>query len=118
MIQPSAPGNRQSTIASAIYGRVSTNQQSTEAQEARAKDYLKFKWGDGAVAAAIEFYDDDTSGSIPIWDRPKGRQLRARLLQGDIKHLVVAKLGTGCAASCAGRSLLGACGDQREYRRS
>jgi DNA invertase Pin-like site-specific DNA recombinase len=76
----------------AIYGRVSTNQQTTAAQESRAKDYIKFKWGDAAVVNAVEFYDDDTSGTIPIWDRPKGRQLRARLLLGDVKHVVVAKL--------------------------
>jgi DNA invertase Pin-like site-specific DNA recombinase len=79
-------------ITPAIYGRVSTNQQTTGAQELRAKDYIKFKWGDTAVADTVEFYDDDTSGSIPIWERPKGRLLRVRLLQGDIKHLVVAKL--------------------------
>jgi DNA invertase Pin-like site-specific DNA recombinase len=92
MIPQSALRNPQSAIASAIYGRVSTNQQTTGAQELRAKDYIKFKWGDAAVADTVEFYDDDTSGSIPIWERPKGRLLRVRLLQGDIKHLVVAKL--------------------------
>jgi len=95
MNQPSL-SNIGRVLTPAIYGRVSTNQQTTAAQESRAKDYIKFKWEStlpiGCVLTPVEFYDDDTSGTIPIWDRPKGRQLRARLLLGDIKHVVVAKL--------------------------
>jgi DNA invertase Pin-like site-specific DNA recombinase len=72
----------------AIYGRVSTDHQTTTTQEARCKEYLAFK----RLVLAAEFYDDDVSGSVAIWERPKGRELRLRLKNGDIKHLVVAKL--------------------------
>ena len=71
-----------------LYGRVSTDLQTTSTQEARCKDYLQYK----RLPLAEEFYDEDVSGSVAIWDRPNGRKLRERLAQGDIKHLVVAKL--------------------------
>src|SRR5579859_5845729 len=71
-----------------VYGRVSTEQQTTSTQEARCKEYLQYKH----LELAAEYYDDDISGSVAIWDRPKGRDLRARLKCADIKHLVVAKL--------------------------
>jgi DNA invertase Pin-like site-specific DNA recombinase len=78
-------------LAAVLYGRVSTDQQTTGTQEARCKDYLKYKWGPEAVAVA-EFYDDAVSGTIPLWKRPQGRLLLARLQAGDVRHLVVAKL--------------------------
>src|SRR5579859_3335299 len=71
-----------------VYGRVSTEQQTTSTQEARCKEYLQYKH----LPLAAEYYDDDVSGSVAIWERPQGKQLRARLKYGDIKHLVVAKL--------------------------
>ncbi len=71
-----------------IYGRVSTSLQVTSTQESRGKEYLAWK----KFPLAGEFYDDDVSGTVPIWQRPKGRALRQRLESGDIKHLVVAKL--------------------------
>jgi DNA invertase Pin-like site-specific DNA recombinase len=74
----------------AVYGRVSTDKQTTETQEGRCKEYLQYKHL--PIAPAAEFYDDDVSGSVAIWERPNGRLLRQRLETGDIKHLVVAKL--------------------------
>src|SRR5579859_2805250 len=71
-----------------VYGRVSTEQQTTSTQEARCKEYLQYKH----LPLAAEYYDDDVSGSVAIWERPQGKQLRARLKDGIIKHLVVAKL--------------------------
>jgi DNA invertase Pin-like site-specific DNA recombinase len=71
-----------------LYGRVSTGQQTSSTQELRGKEYLAWK----QIELAGEFYDDDVSGTIAIWERPGGRRLRQRLNQGDIKHLVVAKL--------------------------
>jgi len=71
-----------------LYGRVSTDQQTTSTQEARCKEYLTYRH----LPLDAEFYDEDVSGSVAIWDRPSGRKLRERLKQGDIKHLVVAKL--------------------------
>jgi site-specific DNA recombinase len=81
--------NQSPNIPSAVlYGRVSTSQQVTTTQEVRGKEYLQWK----QLPLAAELYDDDVSGSIPIWERPGGRQLRARLQAGGIKHLVVVKL--------------------------
>jgi DNA invertase Pin-like site-specific DNA recombinase len=74
--------------AAAFYGRVSTSKQDTTTQEERGKEYLRFK----QIPLGAEFYDDDTSGSIPIWQRPQGRLLRLKLEAGGIKHLVVSKL--------------------------
>ena len=80
-----------------LYGRVSTGQQTTRTQEARGKEYIAWK----QLTLAGEFYDDDTSGTIPIWERPQGRKLReylsdargeAPLGQGPALHLVVTKL--------------------------
>jgi len=71
-----------------LYGRVSTDQQTTSTQEARCKEYLIYKH----LPLDAEFYDEDVSGSIAIWDRPNGRKLRERLKAGGVKHLVVAKL--------------------------
>jgi DNA invertase Pin-like site-specific DNA recombinase len=71
-----------------LYGRVSTSKQTTTTQEAQAKDYLRLR----QIPLGAEFYDEDASGSIPIWDRPEGRKLRARLQAGGVKHLVVTKL--------------------------
>jgi len=71
-----------------LYGRVSTDQQTTSTQEARCKEYLIYKH----LPLDAEFYDEEVSGSIAIWERPNGRKLRERLKQGDIKNLVVAKL--------------------------
>jgi site-specific DNA recombinase len=73
---------------SALYGRVSTGQQETTTQDLRGKEYLSWK----KLPLAAEFYDDDVSGTIPIWERPGGRALRKRMEAGDIKHLVVVKL--------------------------
>ena len=80
--------NPLSTPLSVLYGRVSTGLQTTSPQEARCKEYLIYKH----LPLDAEFYDEDVSGSIAIWDRPNGRKLRERLKAGGVKHLVVAKL--------------------------
>jgi DNA invertase Pin-like site-specific DNA recombinase len=77
----------------AIYRRVSTDQQdaSLETQEKRVGDYLNVR-GFHATEQTT-FHDADTSGSIPILERPGGARLFATLRHcPDIKHLVVAKL--------------------------
>jgi DNA invertase Pin-like site-specific DNA recombinase len=77
----------------ALYRRVSTNQQdaSLETQEKRVGDYLNVR---GFVATdQTTFYDEDTSGSVAILERPGGAKLFATLRHcPQIKHLVVAKL--------------------------
>jgi DNA invertase Pin-like site-specific DNA recombinase len=77
----------------AVYRRVSTDQQdaSLETQEKRVNDYLAFK---GFTATdQTTFHDADTSGSVPILERPGGARLFATLRHcPEIKHLVVAKL--------------------------
>ena len=71
-----------------IYGRVSTDQQTTSTQELRCKEYVQYK----RLNLVEEFYDDDISGAVAIWERPSGRRLGARLKAGDIRHIVIAKL--------------------------
>jgi site-specific DNA recombinase len=84
--------NNPSSLA-AIYRRVSTDKQdaSLETQEKRLGDYLIFK--SLQVTDQTTFYDEDTSGSVAILERPGGAKLFATLRHcPDIKHLVVAKL--------------------------
>ncbi|PWU21771.1 MAG: hypothetical protein C5B50_01035 [Verrucomicrobia bacterium] len=71
-----------------IYGRVSTDEQTSSTQEHFCRGYLTLK----GLTLDSDFYDDDVSGAVAIWDRPNGRKLRERLAEGDVKHLVVAKL--------------------------
>ena len=73
-----------------LYGRVSTAIQEISTQETRCREYAQFH----KLDVARELYDDDTSGSIPIWEREHGRQVKALLEAKDstVKHLVVAKL--------------------------
>lgn len=79
-------------MLTALYRRVSTDHQdgSLEVQERRVLDYCAYKHL--ASAEDLTFADPDTSGSIPMLDRPGGRALLNRLRYGDVKHLVVAKL--------------------------
>lgn len=76
----------------ALYRRVSTDHQdgSLEVQEKRVLDYARFK--DLIAPEEYTFSDPDTSGSIPLLERPGGRALMNRLQQGEVKHLIVAKL--------------------------
>lgn len=81
-----------------IYGRVSTDRQELSTQEQRCKEYAQFQ----RLGDVVELYDDDTSGSIPIWNRPQGRRLREMVLAGldkerlqpkpPVRHVIVAKL--------------------------
>jgi len=90
-----------STIAAAVYGRVSTDQQTTSTQELRCKDYLQYK----KLPLLAEFYDDDVSGSIAIWERPNGRRLRDRsLVRLHGERSGRDKLHRGRAGECAKRN--------------
>jgi site-specific DNA recombinase len=88
----------------AVYRRVSTDHQtgSMDAQQQRLLGYLASR----KLTATPEttFEDEDTSGSIPIFERPGGRQLKHVLEHGvsvkgqlgltpaPVKHLVVCML--------------------------
>jgi DNA invertase Pin-like site-specific DNA recombinase len=76
----------------ALYRRVSTDHQdgSLEVQEKRSLDYAAYKHL--VIKPGLTFADPDTSGSIPLTDRPGGHALLGRLQHGDIKHVIVAKL--------------------------
>jgi len=76
----------------ALYRRVSTDHQdgSLEVQEKRSLDYAAYKRL--IIRDALTFADPDTSGSIPLADRPGGHALLGRLQHGDVKHVIVAKL--------------------------
>lgn len=80
--------------AAAIYRRVSTGKQddSLELQERRTLDYAAFQRDRMTVDDSAVFSDPDTSGSIPLRERPGGKLLLAQLKKGDIKHLIIAKL--------------------------
>jgi DNA invertase Pin-like site-specific DNA recombinase len=74
----------------ALYRRVSTDHQdnSLEVQENLNTEYCKRM----ALPVLPQPYEDpDVSGSIPFLERAGGRALLARLLAGDVKHIVTAK---------------------------
>jgi len=76
----------------ALYGRCSPKlqEQSIAAQET---NMLRWTSANGFVVdqSAI-FLEDDTSGSIPFAERPKGAALLRLLQQGRHRHLVVPKI--------------------------
>lgn len=71
-----------------IYGRLSKGDASLESHEKRNVDYCAYK----QFAIERRFEDEDTSGGIALLERNGGRALFNRLRQGDIRHVVVAKL--------------------------
>ncbi len=76
----------------AVYRRVSTDRQddSLVLQETRVADYATYK--KLTVREGLTFSDPDVSGRTPFMERSGGRALINRLRQGDVKHVVVAKL--------------------------
>jgi len=92
-----------SPALAAIYGRVSTDQQteSLDAQDAKCLDYARLKGFD--VPRDLMFADEDVSGKVPIHERRAGQRLFQALVNGyalpgqlavqhPVKHLIVAKL--------------------------
>jgi len=64
-----------STIAAAIYARVSTEDQA-ERQTVQAQlDFLRKYCELHQTAIAGEYVDDGVSGTVPLGDRPEGRRL-------------------------------------------
>src|SRR5437867_3672461 len=78
--------------SAALYGRSSTRHQaqSIAAQETNMLDWARVN-GFQVDPTAI-FLEDDTSGSIPFAERPKGAALLRLLRQSQHKHLVVSKI--------------------------
>ncbi len=77
------------------YIRVSSQRQadegvSIEAQEKRIKEYARFK-GLNLDDKDI-FIEKAVSGGIPLWERPKGRQLKQKLMRGEFAHVITMKL--------------------------
>lgn len=74
------------------YGRVSTADQknSINAQDAKMLDYAKYK-GLKILPDGV-FFEEDTSGSIPIGEREKGALMLQALEQGRAQHLIITKL--------------------------
>ena len=92
MLIAKPPKNPDKAIA---YVRVSSQRQadegvSIEAQEKRIKEYAQFK--------GLTLDDKDilvekaVSGGIPLWERPKGRQLKQKLMRGEFAHVITMKL--------------------------
>ena len=79
----------ESSQLAVIYGRVSTDRQSTTVQRNMCREYLKYK----TYTLAAEFYDDAVSGRrFNLMDRPQGKLLRQRIAEGDIQHLIVTRM--------------------------
>src|ERR1039457_6924283 len=75
----------ESSQLAVIYGRVSTDRQSTTVQRNMCREYLKYK----TYTLAAEFYDDAVSGRrFNLMDRPQGKLLRQRIAEGGIQHLI------------------------------
>ena len=92
MLIAKPPTNPNKAIA---YIRVSSQRQvdegvSIDAQEKRIKEYAHFK--------GLTLDDKDiliekgVSGGIPLWERPKGRNLKQKLKRGEFAHVITMKL--------------------------
>ena len=63
---------------------------SIEAQIKRIKEYARFK---GLVLRDEDIIiEKGVSGGVPIWERPKGRNLKQRLLSGTYTHVLTMRL--------------------------
>lgn len=79
-----------------LYGRVSTADQTVETQDANMRAYVG-RFPELRFDPALVFLDPDTSGGIPLRDRPSGGELVAALraragTPGAIRHLVAMRL--------------------------
>ena len=84
--------NQRKAIA---YIRVSSQRQvdegvSIQAQKRRILEYVRYKKLN--LANDDIFIEEGVSGGIPIWDRPKGRNLKRRLDTGQYTDIVTMKL--------------------------
>ena len=83
------------TTKAIAYIRVSSQRQVDEgvsiaAQNRRVKEYANFK---GLSLDDVDvLIEKGVSGGIPIWDRPKGRLLKQRLMTGNYTHIITMKL--------------------------
>jgi DNA invertase Pin-like site-specific DNA recombinase len=84
--------NQKLSKQAAIYGRSSTDkqEQSIDAQQSRMLAWANAN--DFTIEPSAVFLEDDTSGSIPFAQRPKGRMLLALLREGRIRHVIVPKI--------------------------
>jgi DNA invertase Pin-like site-specific DNA recombinase len=84
--------NHYNNAPACVYGRVSTGDQqnSLDLQLTQIKAYAAFKRL--ALSDDRSFYEDDTSGRIPVAERDGGAKLLAILREGKVKHLVIPKL--------------------------
>ena len=80
--------NQRKAIA---YIRVSSQRQvdegvSIQAQKRRILEYIRYKKLN--LANDDIFIEEGVSGGIPLWDRPKGRNLKRRLDTGEYLSLI------------------------------
>lgn len=83
-----------------LYGRVSKDDPKRMTIELQQKTLSSWVVQDARVSVAGEYWDEGVSGTIPIWERPKGRQLIRDMEKGMFKNVAVAK------ADRFGRTLL------------
>lgn len=74
-----------------IYIRVSTNLQdnSVEVQEARIRDYIKYR---GEFEICHVLIDSDVSGGIPIYERENGSKLKKLIENKEIECIIATKV--------------------------
>lgn len=80
--------NPPSNPQAVIYGRLSKGDASLESHEQRNLAYVEFQ----KFKLLCRYEDEDTSGGVPLLERPGGMAMINRLRHGDVRHLVVAKL--------------------------
>lgn len=77
----------------AIYIRVSTDQQETQTQDDQCYQYCSFrKQQIPSFEHPATFQDADVSGSISFAKRPGGGRLLQAVQRGEVEHIIVAKL--------------------------
>ena len=76
----------------AAYGRCSTDRQDNSI-DVQSGDLIRYAKNHQIVLSAAALHlEDDTSGSIPFADRPKGGRLLRELKSGAYQHLIVPKI--------------------------